>query len=997
MNAKYRIITYSAQEMLSYAGEKDGAYTITLNETAIRKSILPGAAAEQEENALFYQAMCVIGCKAEADRRDRPIRYELADVIIYVDFSGIFDRGSSKRSLERQRKAEAMFTPQGITFENVHGSCRYLAFERSGNMSRRARMSFVRADVYEVLRRRIMMDMTIRRCQLSKLYAYNGLMLSGGTRIDGVGITDPHRVIVVDNTRFRKKARVITVEGDGEAGNLRRYRRVETEREIEVTCFDGEGLISKEFSRIVNRKCGGRHRHASFQIRMPYVKGMLHTVDFKDFLRSGGCTEITDVYGVRHPIDKVDVILTRSMFKGFGWLKENGMGWEDYLAAFKKYDHALYITNTDRAAGEAETELNYQFLNTLSITAKEFRPAELPDGWDHSPASDPRRWITKATEQRYYDLCADEEFRIAYFTKQDSFLGKCVKKNPLLVNEPVCVRELRYAAEHTLEQYARGRLLIAGDNRYLSGDLLAFLILLRGNRTVKNARTRVFDSVADRIAFRENSFYAPGLPYESGGVCTLLRNPHIARNEEIRLREYGKPENMRKYYLGHLKGVVMVDAEMLAAERLGGADYDGDMIKIIADPLLNECVRRNYAGDALGNENNLPLLYIPAEEPVIRDAEDWHDRFLTVRDTFSSRVGQICNAAFNRSVVAYDENSTAEERQRCREETETLAILTGLEIDSAKSGVKPDLSEYLRRRTAGRSLFLKFKVLMDDEGDSAWYEPTPAQKMKALFSGTDWSSVTSNVERLPYLAEQLKKHTPKLKPRPAEDRELFTFAEEPDWKEALDRKRLAELGALLADYEACLQRIRASRSPIRHKAKQSDMERILYARGQEEEVDSDTLYAAFSQLAPERITLLRQSLTEKAWHLMDREERMDFLAENLSELEEYFELFADFRFGGYRLLGDLICDVDDENREGERRNLRRPGDTPAFSRMMAAYSLWDRGADYREKVAAVCREMILETVKKKSAVRYLAALGKRELLWELLPDLALREVKRLDR
>ena len=33
---------------------------------------------------------------------------------------------------------------------------------------------------------------------------------------------------------------------------------------------------------------------------------------------------------------------------------------------------------------------------------------------------------------------------------------------------------------------------------------------------------------------------------------------------------------------------------MLAAERLGGADYDGDMIKTIADPLLNECVKRNF-------------------------------------------------------------------------------------------------------------------------------------------------------------------------------------------------------------------------------------------------------------------------------------------------------------------------------------------------------------------------------------------------------------------
>lgn len=36
-----------------------------------------------------------------------------------------------------------------------------------------------------------MMDMTIGDCQLSKLYAYNGLMLSSGIRIDGIGIDRP--------------------------------------------------------------------------------------------------------------------------------------------------------------------------------------------------------------------------------------------------------------------------------------------------------------------------------------------------------------------------------------------------------------------------------------------------------------------------------------------------------------------------------------------------------------------------------------------------------------------------------------------------------------------------------------------------------------------------------------------------------------------------------------------------------------------------------------
>ena len=55
-----------------------------------------------------------------------------------------------------------------------------------------------------------------RVAQLSKLYAYNGLMLSGGMRVDGIGIDAPHRVIVVDNPEVMEhNVNVITVTDDG--------------------------------------------------------------------------------------------------------------------------------------------------------------------------------------------------------------------------------------------------------------------------------------------------------------------------------------------------------------------------------------------------------------------------------------------------------------------------------------------------------------------------------------------------------------------------------------------------------------------------------------------------------------------------------------------------------------------------------------------------------------------------------------------------------------
>ena len=64
------------------------------------------------------------------------------------------------------------------------------------------------------------------------------------------------------------------MEDDGTQNSTRKYHRVETMTDVEVTCFDGEGLISKEYARVVDEKLCGKKVHTSFQIRMPYVKGV---------------------------------------------------------------------------------------------------------------------------------------------------------------------------------------------------------------------------------------------------------------------------------------------------------------------------------------------------------------------------------------------------------------------------------------------------------------------------------------------------------------------------------------------------------------------------------------------------------------------------------------------------------------------------------------------------------------------------------------------------
>ena len=169
-----------------------------------------------------------------------------------------------------------------------------------------------------------------------------------------------------------KNANIVTVEDDGSDEPVRKYTRVEKTADVEVLEFDGEGIISKEMAYSLDPSVA----HHSFQIRLPYIKGVVHEIDLRGLFSELGVPKIKDIWGVEHDVNDVQMILTKSMFKGYGWMTENGLTWAEYLERCRKYDHALYISGSDKAERESFTELNYQFLNTLALTEEEFRPAD---------------------------------------------------------------------------------------------------------------------------------------------------------------------------------------------------------------------------------------------------------------------------------------------------------------------------------------------------------------------------------------------------------------------------------------------------------------------------------------------------------------------------------------------------------------------------------------------------------------------------------------------
>jgi len=250
------------------------------------------------------------------------------------------------------------------------------------------------------------------------------------------------------------------------------------------------------------------------------------------------------------------------------------------------------------------------------------------------------------------------------------------------------------------------------------------------------------------------------------------------------------------------------------------------------------------------------------------------------------------------------------------------------------------------------------------------------------------------LERLPYLAYQLERNTPKIKIRRKGAAQLYTFATEQGWEKKLDPAILSSVNMLVQDYKHCLQRIRASRKPIQQKLRQSDIERILYSRGQEEDVDSETLYAIFSALPQERVEEIYRAIREQQWHLMDTEQRESFLQQYLPEEEfgDYYDLLTDFRSSGYRILGDLICDCMDAYHLEKQQKLHSEQDSPAMTAMLDAYP--HRSGDYKEAVQKECRRQLEKILKPSEAVKYAVALKDTAFLWDILYDKILEQVRK---
>ena len=805
----YNLMTLNAAAMLDNAVVRQcddthnyrPEFRYDFNEKTTKQLILKSTD-RHADNALFYQIIAgQYGGGINVDKYRKQIDCILKS-LIFVDFESVFS-SQKKGENVRRKVGYSIYDDAKWSEEAIDGKCSilfedgfslvyedgevktYIPFDKSGNMSRHYKITFIDKDIVEKVdcRLRLGIDFSSLKVVLSKYYAYRGLYLSDGIRVPE---DDDHKlnhetVLVIDDDTHdfmlnNEVQNVPVITADENLLLRGEFKSLEKEHPIRLNSFDGEGLVSPCFAEHMNisrkKEVYMKNSGVSFQIRMPYIKGMLHQVDFHLFFKeqlSGVDYYIKDIFGIPRRIADAQIILTKSMFKCAGWLMDyqnihpeikDPMEW--FFDQFRYYDHALYVCNTDSNMGAEKTTLNYQFLNTMAIDPKDLDiliKHHLNEA--HSITKTGAKYAVDMVEYIAEILCEDEDV-----SNSIPAWRYALDLNPDFVKDPYVQSMLKTDEIARVKDVCGGRIIIDGALKYLSGDLLGLLIHMIYNKKVekeggmggenglgiitedgsfyidtksnKNAVSRL-----RRELIRTGKFYTADharLGLRTDRRYGVLRNPHLSRNEQCSLRPYIPDEkdekNIYNVYFKHLKNVIMFPYESIDAISLGGADYDGDKVKLILDRRVNAAILKGaYSLNGKDYVRKLPIVDIPSlgaeREPVPEIIP-----YQLVKSTFSNQVGLISNLAIRIGKREYrPDNPDPSLKNKCAECT----LATGLEIDAVKTGVRPNLDRLRKASPSkrGYDYYLSKEEMIKNSSpeEIEKLEITPSETDTGLYGG----------------------------------------------------------------------------------------------------------------------------------------------------------------------------------------------------------------------------------------------------------------------
>lgn len=512
---------------------------------------------------------------------------------------------------------------------------------------------FINSEIYDVIHTKLnngRRDTKIKdgeevdiMLSVAKLEAYFALTSSTSSPV-----TWP-KMIVVKGTETQFDADVIEV-GDSETSNDPVVNFVPQKR-ITLEINDGCGIMSPEYSRKINQELDNSDEVLSgVCARCAFFKGMLFTIDFKEFATTVAHKEtIIDAWGHERNVMDADVIATTSQLK----LWDSYSSYEDYYENCIKNGYEFRITKVSEELDESRN-LNYQFTQSVKMTDQDIDDLISPtvDEIQDIIALDPRKSIVYLAGA---GLCEKNVMK-------SDIAAKALMINPELINDPYIRSRIERMIEKKIRLAKISTIDVDGNFALISGDPYAMCEDIFGME---------FRGLLDKGEIYHKFWQDKGVKEV---VC--MRAPMCVAYNTVKQKV--KYSDKADYWFRYIKDCIILNSSDTLRMAESGADCDGDILFTTNNKVLVE------------NHISLPALDCQQRGAVKVSSVDITEEMVaaTNKRSFKSNVGAITN--IGTSMLNLQSNFNKDDPEWNDLEYRTICIqhFQQLTIDSVKNGFK---------------------------------------------------------------------------------------------------------------------------------------------------------------------------------------------------------------------------------------------------------------------------------------------------------------------
>lgn len=372
----------------------------------------------------------------------------------------------------------------------------------------------------------------------AKCNAYISLSCSASQPI--VFPTSPKNILVVHDCVTHYSSDVIELQDTPNGEPKRTYVSAKA---LENNTSDGLNLCSHEYMERAGESLGLSYIPVGLCLRCAWTKGMVYEFPIAEFADKYGIDEVEDVWGEKHKLRDVELILTESSLKI--WNAYTSIS--DYISKVKKAGYTFATTKIIAPEVDEYRELNYQYLQSYKLSQKDLEELCNPT----------IEWLKKSMGSDYDSV---KEFLGLRDSRHIYSWMDCLAVDENFLKDPYVINSIHSMIKRKIDDAKIGKLRVRGHYSQASGDMFALM------QSICNLEVTGI--------LKEDEIYSPYWDRNGVDEVCVYRSPMTSHNN-IRKMKVCHSEEARKWF-GTRDGILVVNAfsDLCMAEN--GADFDGD-------------------------------------------------------------------------------------------------------------------------------------------------------------------------------------------------------------------------------------------------------------------------------------------------------------------------------------------------------------------------------------------------------------------------------------